>query len=131
MSYFVTSQLHRGRMIRSHTFRCVLPRADADALNRESGRVYTQTLIWQYRIYRRKGIWLSPGASERLGDFLSSTTLHAHSRDRDHFKVGARSCSSAPSSIPLWIRPSARYDYLLRPGKTRSTPVFGYVQPPL
>jgi hypothetical protein len=68
-------------MIRTHRVPCQLPRTEADAFNRESGRVYSQTLIWQYRIYRRKGIWLSPSASERLGDFLSSTTLHAHSRD--------------------------------------------------
>ncbi len=60
---------------------CAIPRAEADALNRESGRVYTETLVWHYRIYRRKGIWLSPGAAERLGDYLSPTTLHAHSRD--------------------------------------------------
>lgn len=68
-------------MIRTRILPCHLPRTQADALNRESGRVYSQTLIWQYRIYRRKGIWLSPSASERLGDFLSGTTLHAHSRD--------------------------------------------------
>lgn len=68
-------------MIRTHTLPCSLPRTEADALNRESGRVYTETLVWQYRIYRRKGVWLSPGASERLGDALSPTTLHAHSRD--------------------------------------------------
>ncbi|MCG8347426.1 MAG: transposase [Chloroflexales bacterium] len=68
-------------MIRTHSFPCSLPRSEADALNRESGRVYAATLIWQYRIYRRKGIWLSPSASERLGDYLRSTTLHAHSRD--------------------------------------------------
>jgi len=67
-------------MIRTHIVPCQLPRADADALNRESGRIYSETLIWQYRIYRRKGIWLSPGASERLGDAMSATTLHAHSR---------------------------------------------------
>ncbi len=68
-------------MIRTHMFPCTLSRAEADALNRESGRVYSETLVWQYRIKRRKGIWLSPGASERLGDYLSPTTLHAHSRD--------------------------------------------------
>lgn len=68
-------------MIRTHIFPCALPRSEADALNRESGRVYSETLTWHYRIYRRKGVWLSPGASERLGDFLSGTTLHAHSRD--------------------------------------------------
>ena len=68
-------------MIRTYLLPCHLPRADADALNRESGRIYTQTLVWHYRIYRRKRIWLSPAAAERLGDFLSPTTLHAHSRD--------------------------------------------------
>ena len=68
-------------MLRTHTLPCSLPRAEADALNRESGRVYSETLIWQYRIKRRKRRWLSPAASERLGDYLSSTTLHAHSRD--------------------------------------------------
>jgi len=68
-------------VIRTHIVPCQLPHVEADALNRESGRVYSQTLIWQYRIYRRQGIWLSPGASERLGDALSATMLHAHSRD--------------------------------------------------
>jgi putative transposase len=68
-------------MIRTHAFPCKLNRTEADTLNRESGRLYTQTLVWHYRIYRRKGIWLSPSASERLGDALSDTSLHAHSRD--------------------------------------------------
>jgi putative transposase len=34
-----------------------------------------------WRIKNRKEIWLRPGAAERLGDFFSETTLHAHSRD--------------------------------------------------
>jgi putative transposase len=68
-------------MIRTHSIPCTLPKAEADALNRESGRVYTETLVWHYRTYRRTGIWLSPVAAEKLGDFLSETTLHAHSRD--------------------------------------------------
>jgi putative transposase len=68
-------------MIRTHVIACHLPRSEADALNRESGRVYTETLVWHYRIYRRTGHWLSQGAAERLGDYLSPTTLHAHSWD--------------------------------------------------
>ena len=60
-------------MIRTHPFPCHLNRAEAEALNRESGRLYTQTLVWHYRIYRRQGIWLSPKASERFGDALSET----------------------------------------------------------
>lgn len=40
-------------------------RAEADALNRESGRVYTETLIWQYRIYRRKVYLLARNNRQR------------------------------------------------------------------
>lgn len=68
-------------MIRTHIFACHLPRTEADALNRESGRIYTQTVIWHYRTYRRTGHWLSQSAAEKLGDYLSDTSLHAHSRD--------------------------------------------------
>lgn len=68
-------------MIRTHEFPCHLPKEAADELNRESGRVYTLTLVWHYRIYRRKGIWLSKWAAARLGDYMSGTSLHAHSRD--------------------------------------------------
>ena len=68
-------------MIRTHTLACHLPRSEADALNRESGRVYTDVLVWHYRVYRRTGHWLSQGAAEKLNDSLTPTTLHAHSRD--------------------------------------------------
>ncbi|HKB49239.1 MAG TPA: hypothetical protein VKC57_16145, partial [Ktedonobacterales bacterium] len=64
------------------TFPCALAKAEADALNRESGRVYTNVLVWHYRIYRRTGHWLSEYAAKRLEDYLGeATTLHAHSRD--------------------------------------------------
>lgn len=87
-------------MLRTHHFPCRLSRQEADALNRESGRLYTQTLVWQYRIYRRKGIWLSPGASERLGDYMSGTTLHAHSRDAAQ-QAFHKACKTAKSNRHL------------------------------
>jgi len=65
-------------------FRCNLPKAFADALNAESGRIYTQVLVDHYRIYRKQGIWLSPKAQERYNDYLNRATpklLHAHSID--------------------------------------------------
>ncbi len=69
-------------MIRVQTFPCALTKVNADALNRESGRVYTTVLVWHYRIYRRTGHWLSEYAAKRLEDYLGGpTTLHAHSRD--------------------------------------------------
>jgi putative transposase len=69
-------------MIRVQTFPCALAKADADALNRESGRHYTNVLVWHYRIYRRTGHWLSEYAAKRLEDYIGgSTSLHAHSRD--------------------------------------------------
>jgi hypothetical protein len=69
-------------MIRVQTFPCALAKAEADALNRESGCHYTNTMVWHYRIYRRTGHWLSEGAAQKLEDYLGGATiLHAHSRD--------------------------------------------------
>jgi putative transposase len=68
-------------MIRTHVFSCPLPKDEADALNRESGRVYTNVLVRHYRIYRKIGHWLSRGAGERVEDSLGPSTLQAHSRD--------------------------------------------------
>ena len=68
-------------MIRTHVFPCSLSKTEADALNRESGRVYTSVLVRHYRVYRKKGHWLSPSAGERIEDSTGLTLLHAHSRD--------------------------------------------------
>jgi len=69
-------------MIRTHVFACALPKAEADALNHESGRVYTGTLVRHYRIYRKSKHWLSMYAGMRVEDGVGGpTTLHAHSRD--------------------------------------------------
>jgi len=75
-------------MIRTHTIPCDLPRPVADALNRASGAIYTQTLITHYRVYRKRGQrkrhWLSQFAAMRLNDYLTRDEpplLHAHSRD--------------------------------------------------
>jgi putative transposase len=69
-------------MVRTHIFACSLPKAEADALNQESGLVYSRMLTFHYRVYRRSGHWLSPWDGKRLEDALGGpTTLHAHSRD--------------------------------------------------
>jgi putative transposase len=75
-------------MIRTHIIPCQLPKSEADALNAASGYIYTLTLVTHYRVYRKKGTrtrhWLSPGAGERLNDFLTQhdpPLLHAHSKD--------------------------------------------------
>jgi putative transposase len=68
-------------VITTKIFPCSLPKELADTLNRESGRIYTGVLVEHYRILRHSDHWLSPGAGEKLNDFLSGTILHAHSRD--------------------------------------------------
>jgi putative transposase len=69
-------------MLRTVQFACSLPKADADALNAESGRVYTDMLVCYYRVYRKQVVWLAPKSGERLEDALGGpSTLHAHSRD--------------------------------------------------
>jgi hypothetical protein len=69
-------------MLRTVQFACTLSKSEADALNAESGRIYTDMLVRHYRVYRKQGVWLAPQAGERLEDALGGpTTLHAHSRD--------------------------------------------------
>lgn len=87
-------------MIRTHLLDCHLPRNEADAVNRESGRAYTDTLVWHYRIYRRTGHWLSPGADERLNDSFGPSTLHAHSRDAAQ-QGFAKACKTAKANRHL------------------------------
>jgi putative transposase len=75
-------------MIRTHIIECHLNRAEADALNRASGTLYTRTLVTHYRAYRKRGTrtrhWLSMYAGKRLNDYLTrdeQPLLHAHSKD--------------------------------------------------
>jgi hypothetical protein len=69
-------------MLRTVQCSCTLHKADADALNAESGRIYTDMLVCHYRVYRKQGIWLRPEHGERWQDAHGGpTTLHAHSRD--------------------------------------------------
>ncbi len=82
-------------MITTQVFACALPKTTADALNRESGRIYTTTLIEHYRVYRHTSHWLSPKADEKLNDFLGGPTLlHAHSRDAAQ-QGFAKACKTA------------------------------------
>ena len=69
-------------MIRTHIIPCELRKDAADSLNLESGRIYTQTLVTHWRVYRNNRHWLSPGGAEKLNDFLNSErSLHAHTID--------------------------------------------------
>lgn len=68
-------------MILTKVFRATQPKSLLDECNRESGRIYTETMVEHWRIYRNKRVWLSPGMDEKYNDFLYPTTLHAHSRD--------------------------------------------------
>jgi putative transposase len=96
-------------MIRTHVFACSLLRSEADALNRESGRVYTNTLVRHYRIKRKTGHWLSPRAGERVEDSTGPSTLHAHSRDAAQ-QGFYRACKTA-RTLQEQGDPDVRYPY--------------------
>ena len=68
-------------MIRTHTIPCHLPKTQADALNRASGRIYTGILVAHWRIVRKKGLWLSETAGTRWSDRRTRAPMHAHSID--------------------------------------------------
>jgi putative transposase len=76
--------LNEVGMIRTVYFRCELPRAMAEALNAESGRIYSEVLVEHYRVWRKKGVWLSRNADERMHDAYNARQprlLQAHSID--------------------------------------------------
>src|SRR5262245_15970107 len=90
MSYNVFNEQMCGvlAMIRTHIIECHLNRAEADALNRASGAIYSRTLVTHYRVYRKRGArtrhWLSQFAAMRLNDYYTRDEpplLHAHSKD--------------------------------------------------
>jgi putative transposase len=97
-------------MLRTVQFACTLPKAEADALNAESGRIYSDMLVRHYRLYRKQGVWLAPKSGERLEDALGGpTTLHAHSRDaaqQGFYKAckTAKACKAAglATKYPHW-----------------------------
>src|SRR5215831_18971638 len=69
-------------MLRTAQVACSLPKVEADALNAESGRIYSDMLVQHYRRYRKQRVWLAPKCGEQLEDASGGpTTLHAHSRD--------------------------------------------------
>jgi putative transposase len=68
-------------VIRTHTIPCHLPRAQADAFNRQSGAIYTGVLVAHWRVYRRKDHWLSLGAAKRWSDRRGTAAMHAHTVD--------------------------------------------------
>jgi len=97
-------------MIRTHIFRCSLPKQEADDLNRESGRLYTNTLVLHYRIYRKRGHWLSMYGGKRVEDAVGGpTTLHAHSRDAAQ-EGFYKACKTATALKKMGV-PKARHPH--------------------
>ena len=71
-------------MIQTYILPCKLPQEACDALNRESASIYAQVCVYHWRTYRKKGVWLSPFAAQKLNDFFRRGLpcgLHAHSVD--------------------------------------------------
>ena len=96
-------------MIRTHTIPCALPPDQARDLNRESGRVYTETLVHHYRTYRHLGLWLHPLKHDRvLKFFCGETFLHSHSYQaaQQDFYEACKTAKALKKSLT-----QARYPY--------------------
>ncbi|HEX6776612.1 MAG TPA: transposase [Ktedonobacterales bacterium] len=96
-------------MIHTVQFACTLPKAEADALNAESGRIYTDMLVSHYRLYRKQRVWLKPEQGERWEDIHGGpTTLHAHSRDAAQ-QAFYKACKTAKACKALGL--DTKYPY--------------------
>jgi putative transposase len=97
-------------MIRTHIIPSTVPIDQARILNRESGRIYTATLVHHYRLHRQAGhVWLSPLKHDRvLKAFCGATFLHAHSYQaaQQGFYDACKTAKALKTVNPL-----ARYPY--------------------
>ncbi len=103
-------------MITTQVFTCSLAKGTADALNRESGRIYTATLVEHYRVYRHTGHWVSPRGDQRLSDCVTGKTiLHAHSRDAAQ-EAFAKACKTAKSCSKIGL--NSHYPHRIKHWRT-------------
>lgn len=71
-------------MIRTHILPCTLPQATCDALNGQSGRIYSGIVSRHWRLLTHKGLWLSEKSLTKLSDMRWASRdvpMHAHSID--------------------------------------------------
>lgn len=71
-------------MIRTHILPCDLKREQADALNLQSGRIYSGIVSRHWRLLKQKGLWLSEKSLTKLSDLrvsVQDAPMHAHTID--------------------------------------------------
>lgn len=71
-------------MIRTSIVPCKLNRATCDALNLNSGRIYSGIVSRHWRLLKQKGLWLSEKSLTKLSDLRlaeRNLSMHAHSID--------------------------------------------------
>ena len=105
-------------MIRTHVLPCKLPKSHCDTLNGASGSIYTKVCVTHWRVYRKKSIWLSQGAAEKINDsFNEKQPLHSHSVDASQ-QGFYKACKTARALRKAGIK-CARFPY--RRKKFRTT----------
>jgi putative transposase len=71
-------------LIRTRIIRCELDRERCDALNLNSGRIYSNIVSRHWRLFNQKGLWLSEKSLTKLSDMRLASKdipMHAHSID--------------------------------------------------
>lgn len=74
-------------MIRTHIIPCKLPKSICNAMNRESGCIYTDTMLMHWDVLNRTKIWLNQYDATKINDKLRKNikkyyaSLHSHSID--------------------------------------------------
>jgi putative transposase len=97
-------------MLRVSYFRAHIDQSLADTLNQESGRVYTDALVRHWRIYRRKGHWLSRSAASKMQDAEYGPPSYVHSHSFDAAREGFyAACKAARESRKAGLE--TRYPY--------------------
>ncbi|MEL6269593.1 MAG: hypothetical protein AAFU54_15500 [Chloroflexota bacterium] len=113
-------------------FRCELPDYIADALNRESGRMYSMVLTEQWPVYRKKFVWLSQYSAMASNDLYNSESfLQAHSVDaaREGFFKAVKTAKALRKKRDARARfPYKRKKYRTTTWKTSGIKIVGEVR---
>ena len=71
-------------MIRTYILPCQLNRERCDALNLNSGRIYSHIVATHWKLLKRKSLWLSEKNMRKLSDMRlenKDLAMHAHTID--------------------------------------------------
>lgn len=96
-------------MIKTHIIACSLPFEKCEALNRASGKAYTDAMALHWRLFRKHDIWLNPLKDSRVFTAIKGDTIPRAMSVQAAYQDFYEACKTAKELKKT--APEARYPY--------------------